>query len=114
MTGKESKIPARYLPLYQQGRAGKTKAGTRYFCLECVGFNPKEVELCTAKACVNYTMRNLKAQAESESADRAKRRARSKAAGLRPPQLGRVDGHGDRDGESNTNANDEGGASIAG
>ena len=44
MNGDESNIPTKYLPLYLQGRAGKTKAGTRYFCLECVGFDAKEVE----------------------------------------------------------------------
>jgi hypothetical protein len=113
MNGDESKIPTKYLQLYLQGRAGKTKIGTRYFCLECVGFDPNEVQLCTNKTCVNYPMRNLKAQAETESADRAKRRARSLAAGLRPPQLGHADRHHDRVGGPILNDLDAGGATVA-
>ena len=113
MNSPESNIPTKYLPLYLQGRAGKTKVGTRYFCLECVGFDAKEVELCPHKTCVNYPMRNLKAQAETEKDDRAKRKARAIASGARPPKRASVDGHGAHEGAPVSNDLDQGGATIA-
>jgi hypothetical protein len=89
-------IPAKFRKLYDQGRAGKAKAAIRCHCLMCVGWEPAEVERCTATACPFFTLRNLAAQAETEAADRAKRRERALKAGLRPPRTPTADGHGDR------------------
>lgn len=103
---QDQRIPERFRKLYGKGRAGNTKASTRFICLECVGFQPNEVEQCTSKNCVNYPMRNLKAQAETQQLDRAKRSARAKAAGLKPPKRPSANGHGDHVGGPNSNATD--------
>ena len=87
-------IRAKYRKLYEQGRAGKAKAAIRCHCLMCVGWEPNEVEQCTATGCPLYTLRNLAAQSRTEAPDREKRRARALARGQRPPKTGFADGHG--------------------
>lgn len=88
-------VPAKFRKLYDRARAGKPKAAIRLHCLMCVGWEPVEVERCTATGCPLYRLRNLAAQAETEAADRAKRRERALKAGLRPPITPSADGHGD-------------------
>ena len=94
MDWRESNIPAKYRKLYEQGRAGKAKAAIRCHCLMCVGWEPTEVEQCTATGCPLYTLRNLAAQGQTEAPDREKRRARALARGQRPPKTASADGHG--------------------
>lgn len=94
MNWHQPSIPDKHLKLYEQGRAGKAKAGIRLFCLQCVGWEPSEVEACTAKGCVHFPMRNLKAQAETEAPNRAKRRLAALARGQRPPKRASANGHG--------------------
>jgi len=94
MDWREPDIPAKYRKLYEQGRAGKAKAAIRCHCLMCVGREPNEVEQCTARGCPLYTLRNLAAQSQAESVDRAKRRERALAKGWRPPKHAAVDGCG--------------------
>lgn len=113
MNGDESKIPMKYLPLYRQGREGKAKAAIRAACLECCGWQQAEVAKCTVTGCPLFNLRNKAAQYDVEKPDREKRRARSKAAGLRPPKRGVVHGHGDQEGAPVLNDLDTGGASAA-
>ena len=94
MDWSKPNIPAKYRKLYEKGRAGKAKAAIRCYCLMCVGWEPMEVEQCTATGCPLYTLRNLTAQAQTESPDRAKRRARALARGQRPPKSAFAHGHG--------------------
>src|SRR3990172_12352859 len=94
MDWRKPDIPAKYRKLYEQGRAGKGKAAIRCHCLMCVGWEATEVEQCTATGCPLYTLRNLAAQSQTESVDRAKRRERALASGRRPPKLAVVDRHG--------------------
>ena len=96
MDWRKPDIPAKYRKLYEQGRAGKAKAAIRCHCLMCVGWEPNEVEQCTATGCPLYKLRNLTAQSQTESADRAKRRERALARGQRPPQRPVPDGRGDQ------------------
>ena len=52
------RIPKAYQGHYKKALAGKSrKAAIRAFCLECVGWNAKEVRLCTAKGCPLYQFR---------------------------------------------------------
>ena len=94
MDWRKPVIPAKYRKLYEQGRAGKAKAAIRCHCLMCVGWEPGEVEQCTATGCPLYTLRNLAAQSQTESVDRAKRRERAIASGQRPPKRASADGRG--------------------
>ena len=105
MDWREPEIPAKYRKLYEQGRAGKAKAAIRCHCLMCVGWEPNEVEKCTATGCPLYTLRNLGAQSQTEAVDRAKRRQRAIASGRRPPKHAAADRRG---------AHDEGPISNAG
>ena len=97
MDWSEPDIPPKYRKLYERGRAGRAKAAIRCHCLMCVGWEPTEVERCTATSCPLYPLRNLSAQAETEATDRAKRRERALALGLRPPKKRLANGHGDRE-----------------
>lgn len=90
----QTDIPSKYRKLYEQGRAGKAKAAIRCHCLMCVGWEPAEVERCTATACPLFKLRSLAAQAETEATDRAKRRERALRSGNRPPKRGCANGHG--------------------
>jgi len=94
MDWSKPQVPPKYRKLYEQGRAGKAKAAIRCHCLMCVGWEAVEVDRCTATGCPLYTLRNLAAQAETESADRARRRERALAGGHRPPKRASADGHG--------------------
>src|SRR3990172_3726459 len=94
MDWRKPDIPAKYRKLYEQGRAGKAKAAIRCHCLMCVGWEPTEVEQCMATGCPLYSLRNLAAQSQTESVDRAKRRERALASGRRPPRLAAVDRRG--------------------
>jgi len=97
-------VPVKFRKLYEQARAGKAKAAIRAHCLMCVGWEPAEVERCTATGCPLFKLRNLAAQAETETTDRAKRRERALKAGLRPPKTPSATGHGDREVASILNA----------
>jgi hypothetical protein len=103
MDWQKPDIPAKYRKLYEQGRAGKAKAAIRSHCLMCVGWEANEVELCTAPGCPLYTLRNLAAQAQTEGADREKRRKRAIASGQRPPKRASANGHGDGSEAQNPN-----------
>jgi hypothetical protein len=87
-------VPAKFRKLYEQAHAGKAKAAIRCHCLMCVGWEPAEVERCTATGCPLFMLRSLTAQAESEAPDRAKRRERALAGGHRPPKRAAMNGHG--------------------
>ena len=106
MDWRKPDIPAKYRKLYEQGRAGKAKAAIRCHCLMCVGWEPSEVELCTAIGCPLYTLRNLAAQSQTEAPDRAKRRARALARGQRPPKTGSAGEHGAQQQGRNSHATD--------
>ena len=55
---REDNIPKRYLKLYKEAKDGRSrKAKIRYFCLECCGFQPKEVKLCTDTGCPFWKIR---------------------------------------------------------
>ena len=103
MDWRKPDIPAKYRKLYEQGRAGKAKAAIRCHCLMYVGWEPNEVEQCTATGCPLYTLRNLATQSQTESPNRAKRRERALASGLRPPQRASANGHGDPSQAQNPN-----------
>jgi hypothetical protein len=94
MDWQKPDIPEKYRKLYEKGRAGSPKAAIRLHCLMCVAWEPAEVEACTATGCPLYTLRNLAAQAQTESADREKRRKRALASGRRPPKRPAADGRG--------------------
>src|SRR3972149_1319738 len=94
MDWRKPDIPAKFQTLYEKGRAGSPKAAIRAMCAMCCGFDAKEVEQCTATGCPLYTLRNLIAQSQTESANRAKRRQRALASGQRPRKLAVVDRHG--------------------
>ena len=94
MDWRKPDFPAKFQKLYEKGRAGKAKAAIRCHCLMCVGWEPNEVEQCTATGCPLYTPRNLAAQSQTESVDRAKRRERALASGRRPPKRAAVHGCG--------------------
>lgn len=96
MNWRAPEIPERFQKLYEKGRAGSSKAAIRCHCLMCVGWEPTEVEQCTATGCPLYTLRNLNAQSQTESADREKRRQRALATGQRPPKRPSADGRGDQ------------------
>src|SRR3990172_5266821 len=95
MDWRKPDIPAKFQTLYLKGRAGKAKAAIRLHCLMCVGWEPNEVDQCTATGCPLYTFRNSAAKSQAESADGAKRRERAIASGQRPPQRPAADGRGD-------------------
>src|SRR3989304_6061713 len=97
MDWRKPDIPAKFQKLYEQGRAGKAKAAVRSHCLMCVGWEPNEVEQCTATSCPLYTLRNLGAQSQTEAVDRAKRRQRALASGRRPPKHAAADRRGAHD-----------------
>jgi len=101
---KQPDIPTRYHKLYEQGRAGKTKAAIRCHCLMCTGWDAGAVASCTATGCPLFNLRNKAAQAKTDEVDRAKRRARAKASGARPPQRAADHGHGAQEGASVLNA----------
>ena len=51
-------IPVKYRKLYQKAWEGHSrKAAIRVFCLECVAWLPREVELCTGTSCALYQFR---------------------------------------------------------
>ena len=104
MDWRKPDIPAKYQKLYEQGRAGKAKAVIRCHCLMCVGWEPNEVEQCTATGCPLYTLRNLAAQSQTEAADRGKRRKRALASGQRPPKRASANGRGDPSQAQNLNS----------
>ncbi len=87
-------VPAKFQKLYEQSRAGRSKAAIRCHCLMCMGWEAKEVELCQATACPLFTLRSRAAQAATEAPDRAKRRERALASGRRPPRRAATDGRG--------------------
>lgn len=94
MDWQKPDIPEKYRKLYEKARAGSAKAAIRLRCLMCVGWEPTEVEQCSATGCPLYSLRNLAAQSQTESADREKRRKRALASGQRPPKRPAADGHG--------------------
>lgn len=50
-------IPKKYRGLYVKGRNGSRKAAIRVKCLECCGFEEKEVRGCTDPGCPLYAYR---------------------------------------------------------
>ena len=53
-----SQIPTKYRGLYQRAMSGKSrKAAIRTHCLMCVGWQAREVVLCTATTCPLYSYR---------------------------------------------------------
>jgi len=52
MIGRLKQVPAKYQALYERAMSGKSrKAAMRVFCLECCGWEIKEVFLCTDVGC---------------------------------------------------------------
>ena len=53
-----AEIPSRFRDRYSTVKAGNSrKAAIRVQCLECMGWNPKEVKTCTAPQCPLYKWR---------------------------------------------------------
>jgi len=51
-------VPKEYKELAEKAYKTKSrKAKIRFFCLQCRGFSPSEVEMCPEKACVFYSVR---------------------------------------------------------
>ena len=51
-------VPAKYRAMYQRAMTGRCrKDAIRVHCLMCVGWNQREVELCTAPKCPMYPYR---------------------------------------------------------
>lgn len=112
MDWRKPDIPEKYRKLYEKGRAGSAKAAIRCHCLMCVGWEPTEVEQCTATGCPLFNLRNIAAQSNTESADREKRRQRALASGQRPPKRASADGRGDHLEGAASNATDPPGAAT--
>ena len=112
MNWRTPEIPEKHRKLYEKGRAGSAKAAIRCHCLMCVGWEPTEVEQCTATGCPLFNLRNLAAQSQTESADREKRRQRAIASGQRPPKRPSTDGRGDQPVGGVSNATDLSGAAM--
>lgn len=54
-------VPKKYIKLYRLAMSGRSrKAAMKFFCAECVGYNPEEVELCTSRDCPLYPYRLVK------------------------------------------------------
>ena len=55
---RRTQIPDVHKANYDKAMRGKSlKAGTKAFCLECVGWQKEEVRLCTSLACPLYPYR---------------------------------------------------------
>ena len=53
-----SQIPKAYKGIYKKAVQGKSlRAAVNAQCLECTGWQRKEITLCTAKACPLYAIR---------------------------------------------------------
>lgn len=51
-------VPRKYIKLYTRAmNTASRKAKIRFFCLECCGFDGKEVNKCTSFDCVFYKIR---------------------------------------------------------
>jgi len=51
-------VPRKYRKLYDRAtNATSRKAKIRFFCLECCGFEGKEVHLCSDTDCIFYKIR---------------------------------------------------------
>ena len=51
-------VPRKYRAIYERATSGKSrKAAVRAFCLECVGWQAREVDLCTSPGCPLYPYR---------------------------------------------------------
>lgn len=51
-------VPKKYKKLYEKAVSGKSrKAAIRSQCLECTGYNPSEILLCTDIWCPLYKYR---------------------------------------------------------
>jgi len=54
--------PPKFRKLYRRAWGGKSRqSAIRAHCLECVGWSPREVALCTAPACPLYEYRGARA-----------------------------------------------------
>ena len=51
------KTPERFHPLINRIEKGSRAAAAKLFCLQCVGFETKEVRECTSKECPMYLFR---------------------------------------------------------
>ena len=50
--------PKKYIKIYAKAMRGKSrKAAIHMMCLECMGYDPKEVTSCTDKGCPLYKYR---------------------------------------------------------
>jgi len=55
---RRADMPKMYRGIYDRAMEGNSrKAGIKSFCLECMGWVRKEVELCTSPACPLYPYR---------------------------------------------------------
>jgi len=51
-------VPRKYRKLHERAiNSASRKAKIRFFCLECCGYQAKEVNLCTDLDCVFYKIR---------------------------------------------------------
>jgi hypothetical protein len=56
MTGRD--IPKKYRKLYNRAKNSTSrKAAIRMFCIECTGYEGKEVAICTDRGCPLYKYR---------------------------------------------------------
>ena len=64
---RASQIPKTCLRTYLLAMRGKSlRASINAFCMECVGWDRREVALCTALACPHYPYRPFKETNEAE------------------------------------------------
>ena len=56
---RAAEMPRKYRPAYLKAAKGTAspRAAIKAFCLECVGWQGAEVDLCTARACPLYAYR---------------------------------------------------------
>jgi len=55
---RRADMPKRYRNIYDKAMSGKSRAAAMHaFCLECMGWQRIEVELCTSPACPLYAYR---------------------------------------------------------
>ncbi len=79
---RRAEMPKLYRGTYERAMTGKSrKAATRAFCLECVGWQIKEVHTCTDLACPLYPYRPASRAVQSAPDDNAEAAESTKGTG---------------------------------
>jgi len=69
---RRAQMPKTYRGIYDKAMSGKSrKAAMRAFCLECVGWQIKEVHLCTDRACPLFPYRPTSRSSQGAPQDSA-------------------------------------------